>query len=437
MAEFRMPSLGADMERGTLLEWRVAAGDTVARGDIIAVVDTDKSDIEVEVFDSGVVTELLVPEGTEVAVGTPLARIEAGASAPTPPERAASEPTGPTATAPHRVLVEPHRPPVPTARPKVFSPLVRHRAQQLGVDLATIMGSGSGGLITRDDVERAAMAGTPASVPALRGGPRSSPYARRLATEAGLDLATITGTGPGGAIVASDVHGRRTAAPRPTRQESIRRSVGRLMARSKAEIPHYYLSDTVDLTPALDWLADVNAERSVTERLLPAALLLKATALAAARVPEMNGYWLDGAFAPAGRVDLGVAVSLRGGGLVAPAIQQADHLTIDELMVRLRDLVTRARGGTLKSSEMAEPTLTVTNLGDQGVEAVFGVIYPPQVALVGFGRIVERPWVAQGTIGVHSLVTATLSADHRASDGHRGAMFLGTIGRLLADPAAL
>ena len=181
----------------------------------------------------------------------------------------------------------------------------------------------------------------------------------------------------------------------------------------------------------------MNAERSVTERLLPAALLLKATALAAARVPEMNGYWLDDAFAPADRVDLGVAVSLRGGGLVAPAIAHADQLPVEELMARLRDLVTRARAGSLTSSEMAEPSLTVTNLGDQGVETVFGVIYPPQVALVGFGRIVERPWAVAGMIGVHPVVTATLSADHRASDGHRGALFLATVERLLAEPAML
>ena len=427
MAEFRMPSLGADMDRGTLLEWRVAPGDEVARGDIIAVVDTDKSDIEVEVFESGVVAELLVAEGTEVAVGTPLARIESRATVASPPEAAPTAPTVATATP-----------------PRVFSPLVRHRADQLGVDLATLVGSGPGGVITRADVEHAARPAAAAPVAPVAPAPeatptpgvRASPRARRLAAEAGLDLTAITGTGPGGAVVTADVEGHR-AAPPPTRQESIRRSVARLMARSKAEIPHYYLSTTIDLAPALDWLAEVNAERSVTERLLPAALLLKASARAAAHVPEMNGYWLDDAFAPADRVDLGVAVSLRGGGLVAPAIAHADQLTVDGLMARLRDLVTRARAGSLRSSEMAEPSLTVTNLGDQGVETVFGVIYPPQVALVGFGRIVERPWAVEGTLGVHPVVTATLSADHRASDGHRGAVFLATLDRLLADPTTL
>jgi pyruvate dehydrogenase E2 component (dihydrolipoamide acetyltransferase) len=449
-----MPSLGADMDRGTLVEWRVAPGDTVTRGDIVAVIDTDKSDIEVEVFESGVIEELLVAEGTEVAVGAPLARIGT---------------TGPD-TAPPEALAPPD---VPATHPHVFSPLVRHRAEELGVDLTTIIGTGPGGMTTRADVERAvpatrstSIASSPAAPPPATSaepqpggderGARSSPYARRRAAETGIDLAGITGTGSGGAIVAADVELARgarspeaerpgptptpTPAPsreRPTHQESIRRSVARLMARSKREIPHYYLSTTIDLAPAITWLAGTNAERSVNDRILPAALLLKATAVAAARVPEMNGYWVDDAFAAADRVNLGVAVSLRGGGLLAPAIHRADELPIDELMAALRDLVTRARAGSLKSSEMTDPSLTVTNLGDQGVEAVFGVIYPPQVALVGFGKIVERPWAAAGMLGIHPCVTATLSADHRASDGHRGATFLATIERLLADPGSL
>jgi pyruvate dehydrogenase E2 component (dihydrolipoamide acetyltransferase) len=484
MAEFRMPSLGADMDRGTLLEWRVAPGDTVTRGDIIAVIDTDKSDIEVEVFETGIVDELLVSEGTEVAVGTPLARIATTGPVPAPvgaeaPDARptlsdpASAPTKAEAPSPTDVSAPPDAPApspgaadapagrptpwasTPVAHPNVFSPLVRHRADELGVDLTTVTGTGPEGAITRADVEQGAGSPPPPGEQATH----SSPYARRLAAEAGIDLADVTGTGPDGAVVAADIEHTRAAstsrpdsspdstpgpapgpapgAARPTRQQSIRRSVARLMARSKREIPHYYLSTTIDLAPATAWLATTNAERSVTDRILPAALLLKATAVAAGQVPEMNGHWVDDAFVAAEQVDLGVAVSLRGGGLVAPAIRSADELTIDELMSRLRDLVTRARTGRLTSSEMTDPSLTVTNLGDQGVEAVFGVIYPPQVALVGFGKIVERPWAAGGMLGIHPCVTATLSADHRASDGHRGATLLATIDRLLADPGAL
>ena len=209
------------------------------------------------------------------------------------------------------------------------------------------------------------------------------------------------------------------------------------MARSKKEIPHYYLSTTVDLRAALDWMQAANAGRPVAERLVPAALLLKAAALAARDVPEMNGFWTDGAFAPSASVHLGVAVALRKGGLVAPALHDADRLPLDELMAGLRDLVARARGGRLQRAEMSDPTLTVTNLGDLGVESVFGVIYPPQVALVGFGRVVEQPWASNGLLGVRPAVTATLSADHRVSDGLRGGRYLDRITELLQTPEEL
>lgn len=148
------------------------------------------------------------------------------------------------------------------------------------------------------------------------------------------------------------------------------------MSRFKPEIPHYYLSTTVDLAPTLDWLHERNRVLDVTRRLVPAALMLKATALAAREASAMNGFWVDGAFQPAAHVHLGVAISLRGGGLVAPALHDAADLPLEELMVRMRDLVTRARGGRLRRSELSDPTLTVTNLGEQGVESVHGVIYP-------------------------------------------------------------
>jgi pyruvate dehydrogenase E2 component (dihydrolipoamide acetyltransferase) len=217
----------------------------------------------------------------------------------------------------------------------------------------------------------------------------------------------------------------------------MRRAIAALMARSKREIPHYYLATNIDLRQALGWLERENAERSVANRLLPAALLLKAVALAIHEVPEMNGFMAAEEFTPSQAVHLGVAISLRQGGLIAPAIHDADKRSLGELMSALRDLVSRARAGKLRGSEMADPTITVTNLGDQGVEAVYGVIYPPQVALVGFGRVTERPWAAGGMVGARPVVTATLAADHRASDGHRGGLFLAAIDRLLQQPEAL
>jgi len=154
-------------------------------------------------------------------------------------------------------------------------------------------------------------------------------------------------------------------------------------------------------------------------------------------VPEVNGFFIDGSFRPAAAVHLGVAISLRQGGLVAPALHDVAGKPLDTLMRELADLVRRARAGSLRSSEMSDPTLTVTNLGDTGVEAVYGVIYPPQVALVGFGRVAERPWVEDGRVTVMPALTATLAADHRVSDGHRGALFLARLRDLLQQPQRL
>jgi pyruvate dehydrogenase E2 component (dihydrolipoamide acetyltransferase) len=217
----------------------------------------------------------------------------------------------------------------------------------------------------------------------------------------------------------------------------MRQTIAAAMARSKREIPHYYLATTVDAQRATTWIAEQNARRAPGERLLAAVLFLKAAALALREVPELNSIWEGDQGVVREHVNVGVAIALRGGGLVAPAIHDTDRLPVDELMRRFRDLVGRARSGALRSSEYSDATITVTSLGDQGVESLFGVIYPPQVAIVGFGRVVERPWSVGGSVVSRPLVTATLSADHRVSDGHRGALFLGAVDRRLQKPEEL
>lgn len=451
-----MPALGADMTEGTLLEWLIHPGDQVHKGDIVAVVDTAKAAIEVECFESGVVERLLVEPTETVPVGTPLAVIN--------PVGAVTQRPAPAAPA------EPTAAPAPT-------PLVRRLARERGVDLSTVHGTGPGGRITRADVPAAPqpeaaspqtrravaspIAAAPVVPPSARttSRVRATPMARRLAAEGGVDLAGVLGTGTDGAIRVADVRAKLTGpetapaaqkaptvevSPTPDRHaetagrsEAMRRAIGDLMARSKREIPHYYLSTTIDLGPAVAWLREQNRGLPVSERLVPAALLLKAAARAAREVPQLNGFFADGRFVPAPEVHLGVAVSLRGGGLVAPAIHHAADLSPAELMARLRDLVARARSGRLRGSETTDPTITVTSLGDQGVEAVFGVIYPPQVALVGLGKVVDRPCALDGLLGVRPVVTATLSADHRASDGATGARYLTALERLLRTPEEL
>jgi pyruvate dehydrogenase E2 component (dihydrolipoamide acetyltransferase) len=209
------------------------------------------------------------------------------------------------------------------------------------------------------------------------------------------------------------------------------------MERSKREIPHYYLEEAIDLQRALVWLEAENRARPVPERILPAVLLLKATALALRESRELCGTWVEGGFRPASGIHVGVAISLRGGGTLAPAIRDVDRLALPELMAKLRDLVARTRRGVLRGSEVSDASITVTSLGEQGVAKVFGVIQPPQVALVGFGRIAERPWAEAGTLVVRPTIAATLSADHRASDGARGARFLAAIAKRLAEPEKL
>lgn len=369
MGEFRMPSLGADMEAGKLIKWKIKPGDQVKRGDIVAEVETEKADIDVEIFATGVVKELLVQPGQKVPVGTVLATIvDESAAAAVPPIAPAAE----------RVRI---------------SPLAKKRAEELGVDISKIKGTGPAGAITREDVERVASA-KPAEKP--------------------------------------------EAAPVPPEvQGGMRRAIAAAMSRSNREIPHYYLETHIDMDRALHWLQAENLKRTVKDRLLPAVLLIRAVTRALKDVPDLNGYWLNDRLEIKESINVGFAIALRHGGLVTPAILEADRKSLDQLMAALTDLIVRAREGHLRSSEISEGTVTITNLGDLGVGSVYGVIYPPQVALVGFGKIQERPWALNGMLGVRPVLTATLAGDHRATDGHRGAQFLQALDRYLQDPERL
>jgi pyruvate dehydrogenase E2 component (dihydrolipoamide acetyltransferase) len=218
---------------------------------------------------------------------------------------------------------------------------------------------------------------------------------------------------------------------------AMRAAIAAAMTRSKREIPHYYLTETIDLGSALAWLESGNATKSPQDRLLPAALLLKASALALRKTPRLNGLFLDGEFKPGEGIHIGWVVSLRGGGLIAPAIRDADRKSLSEIMGALRDVVERARKGSLRSSELGSATITVTSLGDRGAETVAAIIRPPQVAIIGFGRIVTRPWVVDGRIEARSVVAATLAGDHRVTDGHAGGLLLSNIRDLLQEPDKL
>ncbi len=390
-----MPALGADMEAGTLVEWLVKPGDRVKRGDIVAVVETQKGAIEIEIFSEGVVSGLVVPVGAKVPVGSLIARIEDTGAAPAPATAMPARPAPPVPVSP--MPVQPPSTPVTVpaaaAREVKISPAARRRAGQLGIDAMALRGTGVDGAVTVADVEAAAAATV--------GAPAPSP--RRKAFD-------------------------------PT---EMRKAIATAMGRSKREIPHYYLAHSIDLAVALSWLEQFNVVQPVAQRLLPAVLLLKAAALALREAPQLNGTYVDGVFRPSTGIHIGWAISLRGGGLVAPAILDVDQHPLTELMSQMRDLVQRARTGGLRSSELASPTVTVTSLGDRGAETVMGIIYPPQVALIGFGMIVTRPWVVAAGVEPRPVVTVSLAADHRVSDGHSGALLLSAIERLLQEPEKL
>lgn len=403
MAAFVMPSLGSDMDAGTLVEWLKKPGDEVHRGDIVAVVETQKGAIEIESFQEGILTGYLTDLGKKVPVGTPLAVIK---------ENGKDDPDDEALLA--GVVLPAETPPAPTQTPVAA---------------------------TKAQVERATpQAGTRLKI---------SPAAGRLAQTSGIDPSTLTGTGPQGSIVLADVMARleqkqgpvlpATTAVREGGEQltGMRAAIAAAMTHSKREIPHYYLSQTVDLTDAEQFVAKVNADRPPENRLLLGALFVKAVATACRKFPEFNGHFEDGAFHASDAVHAGMAINIRGGGLVAPAIHNAETLDLDALMDKMRDLVARVRAGRFRATELSDPTITVSSLGDRGVDALYGVIYPPQVAIIGFGTPVMRPWEQDGEVALKRVVTVTLAADHRVSDGHSGARFLNAIEKHLHKPEEL
>ncbi len=383
-SEFLMPSLGPDMESGTLVEWKIKPGDVVKRGDIVALVETDKGVIDVEIFASGTVTNLLVDAGTRVPVGTVLAQLDGAGepAAPVAPTPKVVAPTPSIAPAP----IQPSEPikPEEHARQRV-SPAARARAKQLGVDIAQVHGSGPHGAVTLEDVIAAARPAVAAVEP---------------------------------------VH-------------DMRQIIAKAMTRSKREIPHYYLSVTVDFSPAQSWIERYNATASIENRILPAAVLIKAVAVAAAAMPDFNGFYRNDVFTPSKDVHVGMAIAMRGGRLAAPALLDANQKPLAGIMNELRDLTSRVRAGHMRGSELSSPTITVTSLAEDGIDFLMPAIYPPQVAIIGFGSVVRRPIVVGEEIRAAPTVVMTLAADHRVTDGRAGAHFLARVREALLHPETL
>jgi len=393
MIEFLMPSLGADMEDGTLIEWRKKPGDSVKRGDIIAEVDTQKGLIEIEVFEEGTLAELLIKEGTKVPVGTVMALIN-----------------------PSEIVLETKK-----EEPIPLQPIEEKKVPE----------------ITEKISEQIHL--------------KASPLARRIASENNIDLTLIKGTGEEGAITKEDVELAISQQLEPqksigieipvqkkinTSVETIRAAVAAAMSKSNQEIPHYYLEKKIDMTLATAWLLEANKKRVVKDRLLPAVLLIKAVAKSLKDFPDLNAVWENG-LQPKKDINIGFVVSLRNGGIIVPALHQANAKTVDEIMTALNDIIPRARALKLRSSELSDSTITITNIGQDGVDTVYGVIYPPQVAIIGFGSVSEEAFAANGMLGIRSVLNVTLAGDHRATDGLTGSRFLVTLDKNLQNPESL
>lgn len=388
MIEFRMPSLGADMEAGTLVEWLKKPGDVLKRGDIIAVVETQKGAIEIEVFNDGVLDQTLTDIGEKVPVGRVIATIRAKDEAAGPAPHAAVRDTAREMAAPKKAALVVGRQPEPAearAAKVQITPAARRRAEQLGIDLAAVK-PGPGGVVGIDQIEASRH---------------------------------VTKGRPGIAF------------------DEMRSAIAAAMARSHREIPHYYVTSMIDVSRLMAWLEKENARRSVPARLIYAVPLMRAAALALKGTYELNGHYEGGKFQPAEHINMGVAVAMRGGGLIAPAILEVETLAMDHLMEKLRDLITRVRSGRLRSSELSQGTVTFSNLGEETADTVLPLIYPPQVAIIGCGQIAERPWVDEGTLSVRRTLSVSVAGDHRVSDGRRAAQFLTHFQQLLHDPEKL
>ena len=426
MIEFLMPSLGADMEDGTLVEWRKKPGDPIKRGDIIAEVDTQKGLIEIEVFEGGILENYLIAEGDKVPVGTPMATIKSGGTAGDIAEKTPEKESEPHPIQEKKETAETKT----TIQPEGVARVSEEKPSE-----------------EKPSEEKISAEKPSEEKPRIK----ASPLARTIAEANQVDLSTITGTGEGGAITKADVEKvlAEKPAPKPVEkpqlspepaaglkvppQEAMRAAVAAAMSFSNREIPHYYLEKRIDMHATMTWLKETNQQREISTRLLPAVLFIKAVAKAIDSNPALNAVW-DHGLQIKNEINIGFVVSLRSGGLLIPAIKNADTKSVEEIMAALNDIIPRARAMKLRSSELSDSTVTITSLGENGADKVFGVIYPPQVAIIGFGSIVTEAVVHKGMLAMRPVVHVTLAGDHRATDGLTGSRFLETLNNHLQNP---
>jgi pyruvate dehydrogenase E2 component (dihydrolipoamide acetyltransferase) len=464
--DIRMPARSPTMEEGTLAKWLVKVGDMVASGDVMAEIETDKATMEFEAVDEGVIAEIIVPAGTEgVKVGTVIARLtvegEEAAPAPAPAAPNAAR-DGPAAT-----------------------PTAKKMAEQAGIDLASLTGTGPKGKITKEDVEAAMVAGggTPApaaaaapvaaapvaaAAPAVAPGTRviASPLAKRIAADKGVDLALVKGTGPNGRIICDDVENytpevaapapavtapvtapAATLAPQPAiesgapfaeeKLSGVRKVIARRLTESKQTVPHFYLTIDIRLDPLLELRAQLNASlESDGVKLSVNDLLIKALARALIRVPQCNVSYHGDTLRLYARADISVAVAAPS-GLITPVITQADIKGLAAISTEMKALAAKARDGKLMPHEYQGGTASLSNLGMFGIKQFDAVINPPQGMILAVGAGQQQPYVVNGEVKPATVLHASGSFDHRAIDGADGAQLMEAIKQLCENPMGL
>ncbi len=447
-----MPQMGYDMHEGKVVRWLKKEGEEVTRGEVIAEIETDKATVEYEAYTGGVMAKIVAEEGIAIPVGGLIAVMTAPGEAI--PEdiltdaaiALAADSPAPAATA-VQALEGPISAAVAPADTKEVraSPLARRLAKERGFDLATITGTGPGGRITEADIPEQGAAVAPAA--SSNGYIKASPLAKRLARERGIDLATLTGTGPGDRVIETDVPEHaipavaESVAPATLVSENVelsrmRQAIARVTSDSKRDAPHFYVALDVDMTKAMSFRRDLNDELDAENRVSVNDLIVKASAIAIGRHPKFNSFFRDDHLQMNAAINVGIAIALES-GLIVPGVNGCESKSLVEIAAASRDLVSRANSGTLRNDEYSGTTFSVSNLGAFDIESFTAIIFPPHAAILAVGTVKEQPVVRDGELAIAQIMKATLSTDHRVADGAEAAQFLVEIKKLLQNPISL
>jgi pyruvate dehydrogenase E2 component (dihydrolipoamide acetyltransferase) len=446
--------MGYDMHEGKVVRWLKKEGEEVTRGEVIAEIETDKATVEYEAYTGGVMAKIVAEEGVAIPVGGLIAVMTApGEAIPEDILTDAAIASAADSPAPAAAAVEAPEAPIPAAAAPAdteevrASPLARRLARERGFDLAIITGTGPGGRITEADIPEQGAAAAPAALASSNGYIKASPLAKRLARERGIDLASLTGTGPGGRVIEVDVPEHAgpaaagSAAPVTLVSDNVelsrmRQAIARVTSDSKRDAPHFYVAVDVDMTKAMSFRRDLNDELDAENRVSVNDLIVKASAIAIGRHPKFNSFFRDDHLQMNAAINVGIAIALES-GLIVPGINGCERKSLVEIAAASRDLVSRANSGTLRNDEYSGTTFSVSNLGAFDIESFTAIIFPPHAAILAVGTVKEQPVVRDGELAIAQIMKATLSTDHRVADGAEAAQFLVEIKKLLQNPISL